>query len=564
MGDVQVQTDYVVLARKYRSRTFAELIGQDALVRTLTNAIQSNKIHHAYVLTGIRGTGKTSTARLLAMALNCENGPSVEWAPDDAQVEAIRTGRHVDVFEFDAASNRSVEDIQRLFEGVNYAPSVGRYKVYIIDEVHMLSTTAFNALLKTLEEPPPRVKFIFATTEVHKIPVTVLSRCQRFDLKRIPSEVLAPYFTEILGKEQIEAEPAAVQLIARAADGSARDGLSLLDQAIALSHGGMVQGATVEAMLGVADRAQLYDLLESILSGQVEQGLAILDTLYAGGQDALGVVQGLLEIVHLLTRVRIVPGLKDSSTLTELERVRALPLVDKTGLPNLGRVYQMLLQALQDIKLAERPYEALSMAAVRMAYLAPLPPMDKLVGEAQGVVQQSTAPVAAQSVGAMAVQEMAPRLPTQHVTQHEPARELPVVSAGLVGVERDIKVASMPQDWAGVVKLLRPEKPALAAALERQVRCVALEGTQLRIQVAKGLLDAKDLVRDLRAALREVTGMGWEIGQELGEVQTETLAEVEVQAAAQRKVDATGDPLVAEVLGMFPGAEVEEVRVLGL
>lgn len=554
MGDVTAQTDYVVLARKYRSRTFAELIGQDALVRTLTNAIKANKIHHAYVLTGIRGTGKTSTARLLAMALNCENGPSVEWDAADPQVEAIRTGRHVDVFEFDAASNRGVEDVQRLFEGIHYAPSVGRYKVYIIDEVHMLSTTAFNALLKTLEEPPPRVKFIFATTEVHKIPVTVLSRCQRFDLKRIPSDVLGPYFTSVLQKEGLEAEPAAVQLIARAADGSARDGLSLLDQAIALSHGGSVKLDTVEAMLGVADRAQLFDLLEHVLGGRVEQALTILDTLYAGGQDALGVVQGLLESVHLLTRIRIVQGLKDGGSLTELERVRAVPLAEKIGLPNMGRLYQMLLQALQDVKLAERPYEALSMAAVRMAYLSPLPALDKLAAEAQAVVQQVVAPAQPQSAGAMAVHERASR--SEH---HD--RELPVISAGLVEAEKEIRVAALPRDWAAVVALLRPEKPALSAALERQVRCVALEGAQLRIQIDKGLLDAKDLVRDLRAALRDVTGVNWEVVQEQGEARAVTLAEVEVEAAARRKVDVASDPVVAEVLGMFPGAEVEDVRV---
>ena len=551
----------MVLARKYRSRTFAELIGQDALVRTLTNAIAMNKIHHAYVLTGIRGTGKTSTARLLAMALNCENGPSVTWDVNDPQVEAIRTGRHVDVFEYDAASNRSVEDVQRLFEGVNYAPVVGRFKVYIIDEVHMLSTTAFNALLKTLEEPPPQVKFIFATTDVQKIPLTVLSRCQRFDLKRIPSEVLAPYFTEILGKENVAAEAPAVQLIARAADGSARDGLSLLDQAIALSvaEGNdqpKVMLSTVEAMLGVADRARVFDLLETLMGGKTPEALAIVDELYAAGSDALGVVQGLMELVHLATRLKIVPSLKDGTTLTELERTRALPLAERVPLPNLGRLYQLLMQALQDVKQAERPHEALAMACVRMAYLTPLPSMDKLLGEAQGVVekavQYSAQPV---SLSAMAAQsEM----------RGEAARDLPVLDIGMGVAEKEIQAAKASadvHDWAGVVKLVRPLKPALAAALERQVRCITFADAKLELAVDKGLLAPADLLRDLRAVLRELTGVAWDVREVAGTGgEGVNLAKVAEAADAARMTAAVEDPMVADILDMFPGAELESVQ----
>lgn len=542
----ELNHDYIVLARKWRPRNFSELVGQDALVRTLTNAIAAGKIHHAYVLTGIRGVGKTTTARIIAKALNCANGPSAVWDENDPEVQAIAQGRHVDVFEFDAASNRSVEDVQRLFEGINYAPVSGRYKVYIIDEVHMLSTTAFNALLKTLEEPPPRVKFIFATTEVHKIPVTVLSRCQRFDLKRIPSEVLGPYFTRILTEEKIEADPAAVAMIARAADGSARDGLSLLDQAIALSHGDKVRTEVVQDMLGLADRARVYDLLERILGGNVEQALGILDDLYAGGQDALGVVQGMLEVAHLLTRVKVVPGLKEGTGLSELEFQRGVPLAEKIGLANLGRLYQMLLQALQDVKVAERPYEALSMAAVRMAYLAPLPSMDKLVGDATAVVQ-SGKPIA------LAVEEKS--VPAE-------VHELPVVSAGLLGKEKEIAAADVPQDWGGVVKLIRPHKPMLAAALERQVRCVGLVGTELTVVIERGLLDGKDLLRDLRSALREASGVAWQVAEKTGVAEgVVTLAEAEQKASVARKEAAAEDPVVAEVLGMFPGAEVEDVRV---
>jgi DNA polymerase-3 subunit gamma/tau len=548
MAGETTQHDYVVLARKYRSRTFGELIGQDALVRTLTNAIAANKIHHAYVLTGIRGTGKTSTARLLAMALNCENGPSVTWAENDPQVEAIRTGRHVDVFEFDAASNRSVEDVQKLFEGVNYAPIAGRFKVYIIDEVHMLSTTAFNALLKTLEEPPAQVKFIFATTDVQKIPLTVLSRCQRFDLKRIPSEVLAAHFTEILKKEGLEAEPAAITMIARAADGSVRDGLSLLDQAIALSNG-VVQAATVEGMLGVADRARVFDLLETLVEGKTPAALAIVDELYSGGTDALGVVQGLLELAHVVTRIKIVPGLGESAGLTELERTRAVPLAGKVAMASLGRLYQMLVQALSEVKLAERPYEALSMACVRVAYLAPLPGMDKLLSEAHQVVQgQVQAPESA-SVGAARVS----------VREEEEARDLPVVSAGLVGTEKDIQVGHLPQDWAGVVKLVAAEKPALAAALERQVRCEGLEGNHLKLAFSKGLMAGGDMVRDLRTVLRQVTGVAWQI-DEVEAGKGLNLAEQRAELDAARHVAAAEDPTVVDVMAMFPGAELERVE----
>ena len=565
-GETTIQHDYVVLARKYRSRTFAELIGQDALVRTLTNAIAMNKIHHAYVLTGIRGTGKTSTARLLAMALNCDNGPSVTWDVNDPQVESIRTGRHVDVFEYDAASNRTVEDVQRLFEGVNYAPVAGRFKVYIIDEVHMLSNTAFNALLKTLEEPPPQVKFIFATTDVQKIPLTVLSRCQRFDLKRIPSEILGPYFETVLAKENVAFESPAVQLIARAADGSARDGLSLLDQAIALSvaeetgvGGGQakVTLTTVEAMLGVADRARVYDLLETLVAGKVPEALVIVDDLYAGGSDPIGVMQGLMELVHLATRIKLVADLKNGNGLTEIERKRAVPLADKVPLPNLGRLYQLLMQGVQEVKQAERPYEALAMACVRMAYLTPLPSMDKLLGQAQGVVEEG-----------MRSQELGIRNSSLSAMSAVPAtedvRNLPIVDAGLMVAEREIQSASVGaeiHDWAGLVRLVRPTKPALAAALERQVRCVSFADTKLELAIDRGLLASADLLKDLRAVLREMTGVAWDIREVVGAGgEGVNLARVAEAANAQRKTEAATEPLIADVLGMFPGAELESVE----
>lgn len=562
MGEgVTKPNDYVVLARKYRPRNFGELYGQDALVRTLTNAIKAGKVHHAYVLTGIRGVGKTTTARIIAKALNCAGGPAVEWDEADPQVQAIAAGTHMDVFEYDAASNRKAEEVAQLFEGIAYAPVSGRYKVYIIDEVHMLSNTAFNSLLKTLEEPPPNVKFIFATTEVNKIPVTVLSRCQRFDLKRIPSETLVTLLTDILGKEGIVAEPAAVQMVARAADGSARDGLSLLDQAIALSQGDSpeVKASVVQAMLGLADRAQLYDVLETTLGGSVEASLALLDDLYARGQDAMGIVQGLLEMVHLLTRLKVVPGLPDSAALTELERTRAVPLAAKVGKANLSRLYQMLVQCAGEVKEASRPYEALSMALVRMAYLAPLPSLDQLVGQAQAAVAQAAPVAVAASVGAAAVQEVRRAAEVPVVAMAAPWEAGGDVDAGGNRAE----AAALPADWKGVVGLVRAHKPGLAAALGQQVRCLGLQGTEMTVQVERGLHLAKDLVRDLRTVLHEVTGVRWQVEQQAadeGAVMPRTLVEEAHAHAQQEKDEVAADPAVREALAMFPGAEIELVE----
>ena len=306
---------YRVLARKYRPSTFAELIGQEAMVRTLSNAIATGRIAHAFILTGVRGVGKTTTARILARALNCvgpdgSGGATAEPCGQCAQCLAIADDRHVDVMEMDAASRTGVDDIRELTEGVRYRPVSGRYKVYIIDEVHMLSKNAFNALLKTLEEPPPDVKFVFATTEINKVPVTVLSRCQRFSLRRVPVEQLIPHYRRIAEAEGVEVEPAALALIARAADGSVRDGLSLLDQAIALS-GGRVAEAAVRDMLGIADRGLVFDLLESVLRGDAPAALAQMGHLYQGGADPLMVLQDLLDLSHFVTRLKLAPEAGD-------------------------------------------------------------------------------------------------------------------------------------------------------------------------------------------------------------------------------------------------------------
>lgn len=427
----------------------------------------------------------------------------------------------------------------------------------------MLSNTAFNSLLKTLEEPPPNVKFIFATTEVNKIPVTVLSRCQRFDLKRIPSETLIELFNRILEKEGIVAESEAVAMVARAADGSARDGLSLLDQAIALSQGETleVKAAVVQAMLGLADRAQLYDVLEHVLGGRTEAALAQVDELYARGQDANGVVQGLLEMVHLLTRLKIVPGLAEQATLSELERTRAVPLAGKVGKANLSRLYQMLAQVAGDVKEAARPYEALGMALVRMAYLAPLPPLDMLLKQQEQAAPAPTLPVAA-SVGAAAVREVRAEtaLPPPVTTTPAPWEDtVPQASASSA-----VKPAA-PQSWQDVVAIVREHKPGLAAGLSQQVRCVGLEDTTVRIVVEKGMYLAQDLMRDLRNVLLAATGTRYTV--ELVEndavgAAPATLHEVQVAEVAREKEEVAADPIVKAALEMFPGAEIESVQTV--
>jgi len=368
MTDQQANASYLVLARKYRPKTFAELLGQDAMVRTLTNAIAADRLAHAFILTGVRGIGKTSTARILARALNCvgfdgTGGPTSEPCGVCEHCVAIGEDRHVDVIEMDAASRTGVGDIRELIDGVRYLPTSARYKVYIIDEVHMLSASAFNALLKTLEEPPERVKFIFATTEMRKVPVTVVSRCQRFDLRRLDANALVSHLTEISGREGVRLSAGALNLITRAADGSVRDGLSLLDQAIA-HHGtgdGEIGEDQVRDMLGLADGARLYDLFDELMKGRIAEALAVLDEMYGAGADPAAIMQDLLELTHWLTRLKLAATAAEGPAVSEAERVRGSEMARTLSMSVLVRAWQMLLKGLGEVRVAPSAIQAADM-----------------------------------------------------------------------------------------------------------------------------------------------------------------------------------------------------------
>ncbi|MEC9291028.1 MAG: DNA polymerase III subunit gamma/tau [Pseudomonadota bacterium] len=539
MTDSTHKNDYLVLARKYRPNTFSSMVGQEALVQTLSNALASGRIHHAFVFNGIRGTGKTTTARIMAMALNCENGPSSSWEENDEQVKLIMEGRHPDVLEFDAASHRGVDEIQQLFEGVAYQPVSGRYKVYIIDEVHMLSKQAFNAILKTLEEPPANVKFIFATTEVNKVPITVLSRCQRFDLKRITSGTLADYFMTLLEKEGVEADKDAIHMVARAADGSARDGLSILDQAIALSAGEKITEESVRAMLGGASKERVYDLLENILSGQPEKALEGFAAMYMDGYDALQVVKDLQDSLYTMTRMKLVPTLADSAGLSELEKTRLSPLVAKLSLEGMGRAYQMLHNIFVEASQAGRVHEVVEMGLVRVAHLAPLPAIDKILGRMAG----TEAPVVAEAASAE-------DLPGKSHPKETPPAE-----------EQTPQLPKTPDAWEDIVELVKQAAPVVAGELVHHVRPLMVKDGTLRMQCDEKLAKGEDLVNKVRQILSEKTGKAWEVTLERDakEAGALTLAEEREEARKERVRQALQDDNVKSLIELYPDSEVVDV-----
>jgi DNA polymerase III subunit gamma/tau len=542
---------YRVLARKYRPRRFDELIGQEALVRTLTNAIATGRIAHAFILTGVRGVGKTTTARILARGLNCigrdgTGGPTAAPCGECEHCRAIAEDRHVDVLEMDAASRTGVDDIRELTEGVRYKPVSARFKIYIIDEVHMLSKNAFNALLKTLEEPPPDVKFVFATTEIHKVPVTVLSRCQRFSLRRVPVDLLIAHYAKVAAAEGVAVEPAAIALIAQAADGSVRDGLSLLDQAIALSGDGVAESA-VREMLGVADRALIFDLLEAVLKGDAQDALRRMAALYEGGGDPVMVLQDLLELVHFMTRLKIVPGAGEGDPVLEGARARALGLVPKLALPVLARAWQMLLKGIAEAQTAPSPLQAAEMVLVRLAYVADLPAPGDLVK------QLSTRGEAPPPAAVVSRAPAAPRLGHAGEVAGSAAPRL---------VEESLSAPALPppQSFHDVVELFdRQREAVLRAHLYAHVHLVRFEPGRIEFRPAVGA--PRDLANRLGKLLGDWTGTRWVVSVS-GEEGAPTLREQAEARALSMRNEAAEHPLVRAVLEAFPGARIEAVREL--
>ncbi|WP_439614992.1 DNA polymerase III subunit gamma/tau [Shinella sp.] len=579
---------YRVLARKYRPKDFSDLmVGQEPMVRTLTNAFETGRIAQAYMLTGVRGVGKTTTARILARALNYKtpeiDRPTIDLRVPGEHCQAIMEGRHVDVIEMDAASHTGIDDIREIIEQVRYRPVSARYKVYIIDEVHMLSTQAFNGLLKTLEEPPEHVKFIFATTEIRKVPITVLSRCQRFDLRRIDASDLVGLFTTILSKEGVEAEADALAMIARAAEGSARDGLSLLDQAIA-HGGGRVEVDAVRSMLGLADRARIVDLFEHIVKGDAASALAEFAAQYEAGASPPVVLTDLADFTHLVTRMKYVPDATGDQSLSEIERVRGVEFANSIAVTALSRMWQMLLKGIPETESSSRPAGAAEMVIIRLAHAANLPsPEDaaRRLAEFSGS-EGSRAPQSggysgnggqptsqAASVSAIARQPDAPAQRAQSggatvtmlrpVPQADPAPE-PVGRIEPVPAEQPAAVPLVPvKSLSDVADLCTKNRDIRLRALVRAfVRPVSVEAGRLEISLAN---DApKSLVPDLQNRLQEWTGARWMVilSREAG---GPTLSEAESQAQEARVADARQDPDVAAILQRFPGAKITDVRI---
>ncbi|HWF96787.1 MAG TPA: DNA polymerase III subunit gamma/tau [Xanthobacteraceae bacterium] len=560
---------YRVLARKYRPTNFGDLIGQDAMVRTISNAFEAARIPQAWILTGVRGVGKTTTARILARALNYElpdgsiSAPTVHMPAIGIHCQAIMESRHPDVIEMDAASHNGVEDVRQINDAIRYAPMSARYKVYILDEVHMLSTQAFNALLKTLEEPPPHAKFVFATTETRKVPVTVLSRCQRFDLRRVDADVLVRHLAGIAAQETITVEPEALALIARAAEGSVRDSLSLLDQAIAHAAG-LVRGEDVRQMLGLADRARTIDLFEAVMRGDLAPALRELRDQYDTGADPAVVLSDLAEFTHFVTRVKIVPAVADDLSLAEAERKRGRGFAEKLSIRVLSRAWQMLLKGIAEVEASGRPLAAAEMVLVRLAHAADLPSPDEVI---RSLDEKAPELRVERNGGAAAVPSPAnnpPRLEAARGAMRGPAATLARPAAGPVAQLSEAAPEAPPLAIGRFTELieLAAQKRDLSvkAALERDVRLVRCEDGRLEIALQPSA--TRTLVNDLSRKFSQWTGRRWMVV-----VSAESGGPtVHAQSEARRvelKTGVRADPLVQAVLARFPGAEIVEVREAG-
>ncbi|MBK45120.1 MAG: DNA polymerase III subunit gamma/tau [Roseovarius sp.] len=546
------EAGYQVLARKYRPETFADLVGQDAMVRTLKNAFQADRIAQAFIMTGIRGTGKTTTARIIAKGMNCigpdgTGGPTTEPCGQCEHCTAIMEGRHVDVMEMDAASRTGVGDIREIIESVHYRAASARYKIYIIDEVHMLSTSAFNALLKTLEEPPAHVKFIFATTEIRKVPVTVLSRCQRFDLRRIEPEVMMTLLRRIAGAEGAQITDEALALITRAAEGSARDATSLLDQAI--SHGAGETGADeVRAMLGLADRGRVLDLFDLIMKGDAAGALTELGAQYAEGADPLAVLRDLAEITHWVSVVKITPDAAEDPTIGPDERARGLAMAAALPMRVLTRMWQMLLKALDEVAQAPNAMMAAEMAVIRLTHVADLPPPEDLVRQLQA--QPPAGPGGGPAPRAAPQGAASP--PRASMTTHHGTGPVTATAPA-----RDTALAAWPT-FESVLDLIRAQRDArLLIEVEGCVRLAAYRPG--RIEFTPTPDAPADLAQRLGTALQRWTGQRWAVTL-VNSATAPTVAETREASRSELEAEARSHPLVRAVFDTFPGAAIREIR----
>lgn len=571
----QASTPYRVLARKYRPSSFDDLIGQEAVVRTVSNAFETGRIPQAWILTGVRGVGKTTTARILARALNYEmpdgsvKGPTIHMPTLGVHCQAIMESRHMDVLEMDAASHTGVDDVRQINDSVRYAPASARYKVYIIDEVHMLSTAAFNAFLKTLEEPPEHAKFVFATTEIRKVPVTVLSRCQRFDLRRVEADVLMKHLANIAAKENVEIEPEALGIIARAAEGSVRDSLSLLDQAIAHAAG-TVKADAVRQMLGLADRTRVIDLFDSLARGDIAAAFKEFRDQYDVGADPIVVLSDLAEFVNFVTRVKIVPATADNVAYGETERVRARDFASKISMRVLSRMWQMLLKGITEVQAATRPAAAAEMVLVRIAYVADLPTPD----EALRMLEQNGggSPVVGGGSAARSGTPGAPAASAAPIASAAPMRAPTSSPSAFGGGAARPQLAAPAPDPQGAAPQLRITSFTQLVAVAGQKRDLmtkaALEGDMRLVRFEEGRLEvalepnaSKTMISELARKFELWTGRRWTVivSNEQGQP---TLRSVNHAAKQEHARSAEADPRVQEVLSRFPGAKVVEVRRL--
>ena len=545
---------YRVLARKYRPTSFSDLIGQEPMVRTLQNAFELERIHQAYLLTGVRGVGKTTTARILARAFNYElptkdgrpaiDRPTIHMEDLGVHCQAIIESRHVDVLEMDAASHTGIDDIREIIDNARYRPVMARTKVYIIDEVHMLSKAAFNGLLKTLEEPPEHVKFIFATTEIDKVPVTVRSRCQRFDLRRIDAGLLARHLRKICDAEKVNVEPEALATIARVAEGSARDALSLLDQAIA--HGGAGDEIAIGAedlrqMLGLADKTRVIDLFEAVMSGAIAEALRLLAEQYDSGADPTQLLLELAEFTHLVTRIKVAPSSAESSALTPEESRRGRDQAERLSLPVLSRAWQILAKGMEELKSSQTPLASADMVLVRLAHAAELPTPDEALRRltAAGSAPGQAPPAPRGPAPSLAPRAVAPAAPAQARAAPEPA--------GVV-------VA----DFPALVALAEKKRDIqLKLALERDVRLARFERGRIEFELAPG--GSPNLASVIAARLQDWTGERW-MAALVGSGGAPSLAEQREAKERERRNGFESDPVVAAVLSQFPGAQIIAVR----